>query len=98
MTAAPASGAALAAVLDRVAAVVAVAVPGLDTGGARVLVTQAASGRGALRQLDRHLAAFPDALASGSSDAPKAVIALAGLWPARATPVSAFPGAPDAER
>ena len=79
MTAALASGATLAAVLDRVAAVVAVAVPGLDPGDARVLVTQAASWRGALGQLDRHLAAFPDALASGSSDVPKAVIALAGL-------------------
>ncbi len=65
--------------LERVAAAVAGAVPGLDAGGARLLVTEAASRRGALRQLDRHLAAFPGALASGSSDAPKAVIALAGL-------------------
>jgi hypothetical protein len=65
--------------LERAAVAVAGAVPGLDAGGARLLVTEAASRRGALRQLDRHLAAFPDALASGSSDAPKAVIALAGL-------------------
>ena len=65
--------------LERAAAAVAAAVPGLDAGGARLLVTEAASRRGALRQLDRHLAAFPGALASGSSDAPKAVIALAGL-------------------
>src|SRR6266699_1837233 len=65
--------------LERVAAAVAGAVPGLDAAGARLLVTEAASRRGALRQLDRHLAAFPGALASGSSDAPKAVIALAGL-------------------
>jgi hypothetical protein len=79
MTAAPAPAATPAAVLDRVAAAVAGAVPGLDTAGARGLVAQAASRRGALRQLDRHLAACPDALASGSSDAPKAVITLAGL-------------------
>lgn len=68
-----------AAMLERAAAAVAGAVPGLDAGGARLLVTEAASRRGALRQLDRHLAAFPGALASGSADAPKAVIALAGL-------------------
>jgi hypothetical protein len=68
-----------AAMLERAAAAVAAAVPGLDAGGARLLVTEAASRRGALRQLDRHLAAFPSALASGSADAPKAVIALAGL-------------------
>jgi hypothetical protein len=79
MSAAPASGGTLAAALDRVAGVVAAAVPGLDAAGARLLVTEAASRRGALRQLDRHLAAFPGALASGSADAPKAVIALAGL-------------------
>jgi hypothetical protein len=79
MTAAPAAGQTLAAVLDRVAAAVAGAVPGLEAADARRLVTGAASRRGALRQLDRHLAAFPDALASGSSDAPLALIALAGL-------------------
>ncbi len=79
MSAAPEPGGTLAAALDRVAAAVAAAVPGLDAGDARLLVTEAASRRGALRQLDRHLAAFPGALASGSADAPKAVIALAGL-------------------
>jgi hypothetical protein len=79
MSAAPAPGGTPAVILDRVAAAVAAAVPGLDAAGARLLVTEAASRRGALRQLDRHLAAFPDALASGSADAPKAVIALAGL-------------------
>lgn len=68
-----------AAMLERVATAVVGAVPGLDAGSARLLVTEAASRRGALRQLDRHLAAFPGALASGSADAPKAVIALAGL-------------------
>ena len=47
--------------MDRAAAVVAAAVPGLDAGGARLLVAEAASRRGALRQLDRHLAAFPGA-------------------------------------
>jgi hypothetical protein len=71
-------------VLDRAA--VAAAVPGLDAGDARLLVTEAASRRGALRQLDRHLAAFPGALASGSTDAPKAVIALAGLLAAAGYP------------
>jgi hypothetical protein len=77
MSAAPASRETLAQILDRVVA--AAAVPGLDWAGARVLASEAASRRGALRQLDRHLAAFPGALASGSADAPKAVIALAGL-------------------
>jgi hypothetical protein len=75
MTAAPAAGRTLAAVLDRVAAAVTGAVPGLDGGNARLLVTEAASRRGALRQLDRHLAPCPNTLASGSSNAPKAVIA-----------------------
>jgi hypothetical protein len=79
MSAAPAPGGTLAVILDRVAAAVAAAVPGLDEAGARLLVSEAASRRGALRQLDRHLTAFPGALASGSADAPKAVIALAGL-------------------
>jgi hypothetical protein len=79
VTASPAGGQALAVILDRVTAAVAGAVPGLSSGDARRLVTRAASRRGALRQLDRHLAARPDALASGSADAPLAVIALAGL-------------------
>ena len=79
MTAGPASSETLSAVLDRVTAAVAGAVPGLGTGDARRLVTGAASRRGALRQLDRHLAACPDALASGSADAPLALITLAGL-------------------
>jgi hypothetical protein len=79
MSAAPAARETLAQILDRVAAVVAAAVPGLDWAGARALASEATSRRGALRQLDRHLAAFPGALASGSADAPKAVIALAGL-------------------
>jgi hypothetical protein len=86
MSAAPASGGSLAAILDRVAAAVAAAVPGLDAGDARLLVSESASRRGALRQLDRHLAAFPGALASGSADAPKAVIALAGLLAAAGYP------------
>lgn len=86
MSAAPSPGGTLAAVLDRAAAAVAAAVPGLDAGGARVLVAEAASRRGALRQLDRHLAAFPGALASRSADAPKAVIALAGLLAAAGYP------------
>ena len=79
MSAAPASRETLAQILDRVTAGVAAAVPGLDEAGARLLVAEAASRRGALRHLDRHLAAFPGALASGSADAPKAVIVLAGL-------------------
>jgi hypothetical protein len=79
MSAAPASRETLAQILDRVATSVAAVVPGLDAGDARRLVSEAASRRGALRQLDRHLAAFPGALASGSADAPKAVTALAGL-------------------
>jgi len=79
MSAAPAPRETLAQILDRVTAAVAAAVPGLDEAGARALVSEAASRRGALRHLDRHLAAFPGALASGSADAPKAVIALAGL-------------------
>jgi hypothetical protein len=86
MSAAPASGGSLAAILDRVAAAVAAAVPGLDAGDARLLVSESASRRGALRQLDRHLAAFPGALASGSADAPKAVIGLAGLLAAAGYP------------
>jgi hypothetical protein len=61
-------------------------VPGLDEAGARALLTEAASRRGALRHLDRHLAAFPGALASGSADAPEAVIALAGLLAAAGYP------------
>jgi hypothetical protein len=79
MRAAPAAGGPLAALQDRVAVAAAAVVPGLDAGDARLLVCEAASRRGALRQLDRHLTAFPDALASGSCDAPLAVIALAGL-------------------
>jgi hypothetical protein len=79
MTAASSPGGTLAAALDRVAAVVAGAVPGLDAGDARRLVAGAASRRGALRQLDRHLAACPDALASGDPGAPLALITLAGL-------------------
>jgi hypothetical protein len=79
MSAAPASRETLAQILDRVATSVAAVVPGLDAGDARRLVSEAASRRGALRQLDRHLTAFPGALASGSADAPKAVTALAGL-------------------
>jgi hypothetical protein len=86
MSAAPAPRETLAQILDRVAAVVAAVVPGLDAGDARLLVAEAASRRGALRHLDRHLAAFPCALASGSADAPKAVIALAGLLAAAGYP------------
>jgi hypothetical protein len=76
MTAGPAGSGTLAAALDRVTSAVTTAVPGLGTADARRLVTGAASRRGALRQLDRHLAAFPDALTSGSSSAPLAMIAL----------------------
>jgi hypothetical protein len=78
MTATPAGGE-VPAVLERVAVSVAAAVPGLAAGDARGLVARAASRRGALRQLDRHLAEHPGALASGISDAPLAVIELAGL-------------------
>jgi len=79
VTAVPATGQTLAANLGRVTAAVAGTVRGLNADDARQLVTRAASRRGALRQLDRHLAAGPDALTSGSADAPLAVIALAGL-------------------
>jgi DNA-binding Xre family transcriptional regulator len=59
MSPAPASRETLAQILDRVTAVAAAAVPGLDEAGARALVSEAASQRRALRHLDRHLAAFP---------------------------------------
>jgi hypothetical protein len=77
MTAGPA--AARAAVLDATAAAVASAVPGLGTDDARRLVAEAASRRGALRQLSEHLTVRPDALASGAAGAPLPVITLAGL-------------------
>lgn len=66
-------------VLDRVAAAVAAAVPGLAAGRARSLAAEAAAGPRPLRQLDRHLAARPDALSSGDPDAPLPLIRLAGL-------------------
>lgn len=58
---------------------VADAVAGLDAGTAAVLVGQAARGPAALRQLSQHLAAHPDALATGSGDVPLPVARLAGL-------------------
>jgi hypothetical protein len=92
MTAGPAPGQTLSAAVDRVAAAVAAAVPGLPAGQARRLVTQAAARRGALRQLAAHLAACPDALAAGSSDAPLPVITLAGLLAGAGYPGVLVPG------
>ena len=54
-------------------------VAGLDAGTAAVLASQAAPRPAAVRQLSQHLAAYPDALATGSGDVPLPVARLAGL-------------------
>lgn len=67
-----------AALTVHVAATVARLVPGLTVTDAGELVARAAPRPAALRQLDAHLAAYPDALTSGSGDVPHPVIVLAG--------------------
>lgn len=54
-------------------------VAGLDAGTAAVMASQAAPRPAAVRQLGQHLAAYPDALATGSGDVPLPVARLAGL-------------------
>ncbi|WAL49352.1 hypothetical protein [Rhodococcus pyridinivorans] len=65
-------------VLDRVAARLCTVVPDLDPTAATRFVERATVAH-TLRRLETHLAEHPDALISGSSDAPIAVQRLAGL-------------------
>lgn len=91
MTAARAGREPRQTVLDRAAARVCAVVPGLDPTAAARFVERATVAH-TLRRLEAHLAHHPDALTSGSSDAPITLQRLAGLLADAGHPTVVVPG------